>query len=58
MTTRVLAAGDHFVLNRLLIDAVRAEVTGELEFAELTLDWPLVPFGRVAEVDEASGTEE
>jgi D-3-phosphoglycerate dehydrogenase / 2-oxoglutarate reductase len=58
MTTRVLAAGDHFVLNRLLIDAVRAEVTGDLEFAELTLDWPLVPFGRVAEVDEASGTEE
>jgi D-3-phosphoglycerate dehydrogenase / 2-oxoglutarate reductase len=58
MTTRVLAAGDHFVLNRLLIDAVRAEAPGELEFAELTLDWPLVPFGRVAEVDEASGTEE
>ena len=58
MTTRVLAAGDHFVLNRLLINAVRAQAPGELEFAELTLDWPLMPFGRVAEVDEASGTEE
>jgi D-3-phosphoglycerate dehydrogenase len=58
MTTRVLAAGDHFVLNRLLIDALREQVAGDLEFAELTLDWPLVPFGRVAEVDEASGTEE
>ena len=58
MTTRVLAAGDHFVLNRLLIDAVREQVPGELDFTELTLDWPLVPFGKVAEVDEASGTEE
>lgn len=63
MTTRVLAAGDHFVLNRLLVDAVRAEstraeTTGDLEFSELTLPWPVVPFGRVAEVDEASGTED
>lgn len=58
MTTRVLVAGDHFVLNRLLIDAVRSQAPGELEFTEITLDWPLVPFGRVAEVDEASGTEE
>lgn len=58
MTTRVLAAGDHFVLNRLLIDAVRERVPEELEFTELTLDWPIVPFGRVAEVDEASGTED
>jgi D-3-phosphoglycerate dehydrogenase len=58
MTTRVLVAGDHFVLNRLLIEAVRARSPRELEFAELTLDWPLVPFGRVAEVDEASGTED
>jgi len=58
MTTRVLVAGDHFVLNRLLIEAVRARAPRDLEFAELTLDWPLVPFGRVAEVDEASGTEE
>jgi D-3-phosphoglycerate dehydrogenase len=58
MTIRVLVAGDHFVLNRLLIEAVRARAPRELEFAELTLDWPLVPFGRVAEVDEASGTED
>lgn len=56
--TRVLAAGDHFVLNRLLIDAVRAEAPGDLEFTELTLPWPVTPFGRVAEVDEASGTED
>ncbi|MEV5831175.1 2-hydroxyacid dehydrogenase [Spirillospora sp. NPDC052242] len=66
MTTRVLAAGDHFVLNRLLVDALRAETAdgpgggpaADLEFAELTLPWPVEPFGRVAEVDEASGTED
>lgn len=54
----VLAAGDHFVLPRLLTGAVRAEVGAGADIAELTLPWPDVPFGRVAEVEEASGTEE
>ncbi|GLX01512.1 2-hydroxyacid dehydrogenase [Microtetraspora sp. NBRC 16547] len=58
MTIRVLAAGDHFVLNQLLIDALRREVPGELDVRELTLPWPVVPFGRVAEVDEASDVED
>lgn len=59
MTIRVLAAGDHFVLNRLLIDAIRTETpSADLAFTELTLPWPVEPFGRVAEVDEASGTED
>jgi D-3-phosphoglycerate dehydrogenase len=58
MTTRVLAAGDLFVRNRLFIDALRAAAPGDLEISELTLPWPVEPFGRVAEVDEASGTEE
>ncbi|MER6947156.1 2-hydroxyacid dehydrogenase [Nonomuraea sp. NPDC000554] len=58
MTTRVLAAGDHFVQNRLFIDALRREVPGEVEIRELTLPWPVVPFGRVGEVDEASDVEE
>lgn len=58
MTTHILAAGDHFVLNRLLIDAVEREVPDGVEFTEMTLPWPLTPFGPVAEVDEASGTEE
>ena len=56
--TRVLAAGDHFVLNRLLIDALRHEIPDGLEMTELTLPWPVEPFGRIAEVDEASGSEE
>jgi D-3-phosphoglycerate dehydrogenase / 2-oxoglutarate reductase len=61
MTLRILAAGDHFVRNQLLIDAVRAElpdsVAGDVEFGELTLPWPVVPFGKIGEVDEASGDE-
>lgn len=60
MTIRILAAGDHFVLNRLLIEAVRAELPdpAAVEFAELTLPWPVQPFGPVGEVEEASGSEE
>lgn len=58
MTVRVLAAGDRFVLPGLLADALRAEVDAELEIAELSLPWPDVPFGPVAEVVEASGSED
>ncbi|MET8985073.1 2-hydroxyacid dehydrogenase [Nonomuraea wenchangensis] len=58
MTIRVLAAGDHFVTNRLLVDALRREVPGEVDVRELTLPWPVVPFGRVGEVDEASDVED
>lgn len=53
--TRLLAAGDHFVLNSLLVDALAPY---DLEISELTLPWPVEPFGRVAEVNEASGTED
>jgi D-3-phosphoglycerate dehydrogenase / 2-oxoglutarate reductase len=56
--TRVLAAGDHFVLNRLFVDALRREIPHALEVSELMLPWPVEPFGRVGEVDEASGSEE
>lgn len=56
--TRVVAAGDHFVLPRLLADALRAELDGPAELREVTLPWPQVPFGPVGEVSEASGTEE
>lgn len=58
MTTRVLAAGDHFVQNRLFVDALRREVPGEVDIRELTLPWPVEPFGRVGEVDEASDVED
>ncbi|RVX44188.1 D-3-phosphoglycerate dehydrogenase [Nonomuraea polychroma] len=58
MTIRVLVAGDHFVQNRLLADALRREVPGEVDIRELTLPWPVEPFGRVGEVDEASDVED
>jgi len=55
---KVLAAGDLFVLNRLLVEALRAGVERELDITTIELPWPVEPFGRVAEVDEASGSEE
>jgi D-3-phosphoglycerate dehydrogenase len=58
MTGAILAAGDHFVLPALMSRALRAEVGDGVVIRELTLPWPVEPFGRVAEVDEASGTEE
>ncbi|RZQ60568.1 2-hydroxyacid dehydrogenase [Amycolatopsis suaedae] len=54
---RILAAGDEFVGTGLLTEAVRAEAGGGHEFAELSLPWPVVPFGPVGGVVEASGTE-
>jgi D-3-phosphoglycerate dehydrogenase len=56
--TRILIAGDHFVTPDLVIDALRARVGGDLDIDPLTGPWPLVPFGPVAEVDEASDTED
>jgi D-3-phosphoglycerate dehydrogenase len=57
--TRVLLAGDHFVLPELLRSAIdEALPTNDFEYSALELPWPVVPFGRVAEVDEASGTED
>lgn len=56
--TRVLAAGDHFVLPHLFSDALKAEKLDDLDISELTLPWPMEPMGRVAEVDEASGSED
>ncbi len=60
----VLLAGDRFVLNRLLAADLAAQGTGDpaapgaADARRLELPWPDVPFGPVAEVDEASGTEE
>ncbi|MFB6817713.1 NAD(P)-dependent oxidoreductase [Streptomyces sp. NPDC056347] len=59
--TRILLAGDHFVRNSLLAEALyRAlgPLTVEPRLEELTLPWPLEPFGPVAEVTEASDAED
>lgn len=57
MLVKILAAGDYFMKPALFAEALRAQqVTSEL--AELHLSWPLEPFGPIAEVNEASGTED
>ncbi|RPF33522.1 2-hydroxyacid dehydrogenase [Streptomyces sp. TLI_185] len=53
---RVVAAGDHFILPSLITAAVRRELACDVR--ELTLGWPLEPFGPVAEVTEASDAED
>jgi D-3-phosphoglycerate dehydrogenase len=58
MNTRILAAGDHFVTTDLLVHAITRQIPDGITFSELTLPWPVQPFGRIGEVDEASGTEE
>jgi D-3-phosphoglycerate dehydrogenase / 2-oxoglutarate reductase len=67
---KILAAGDHFVSPELFARELAAELgggpgrgsaggpVGGHTVAELTLPWPLTPFGPVAEVTEASGDEE
>ncbi|WP_030675424.1 2-hydroxyacid dehydrogenase [Streptomyces sp. NRRL B-1347] len=58
MSTTVLAAGDHFVLPRLLTEELRKATGAAVDVRELTLPWPHTPFGPVGEVVEASGTED
>jgi len=55
---RVLAAGDRFIRASLLRAELEAALPGALDISEIEFGWPDVPFGRVAEVDEASGTED
>lgn len=58
MSTRILVAGDHFILPSIFADAIRAEVKGPIEFREYRSPWPRVPFGKIGEVTEASGSED
>jgi D-3-phosphoglycerate dehydrogenase len=53
-----LLAGDQFVRNDLLREALAAEVGGQLTLREIAFAWPVDPFGPVAEVREAAGSEE
>jgi D-3-phosphoglycerate dehydrogenase len=55
----VLLAGDEFVLNSLLAEELAAVAGADAwSVHELAFPWPTVPFGRVAEVDEAAGDED
>ena len=55
---RILLAGDLFVTNQLLREALRNEAVDLEAATEHGFAWPVEPFGDVAEVHEASGTEE
>jgi D-3-phosphoglycerate dehydrogenase len=55
---RTLLAGDLFVRNDLLRAALVENLGDQLEFSEISFEWPSDPFGPVAEVKEAAGTEE
>ena len=55
--TKILVAGDRFVLNRLLLDALGAEGVDVAGVVEREFAWPVEPFGDVAEVHEAAGDE-
>jgi D-3-phosphoglycerate dehydrogenase len=57
-TVKTLLAGDHFVRNELLAKALSSLDDVSFDFREVTLPWPLTPFGPVAEVDEASDAED
>jgi D-3-phosphoglycerate dehydrogenase / 2-oxoglutarate reductase len=55
---QLLIAGDHFVTPDLVAGALADRLGRQLPARTLTLPWPYTPFGRVAEVDEASGDED
>jgi D-3-phosphoglycerate dehydrogenase len=55
---KILAAGDRFVLSRLLVEGLEKELGEDLDTATLDFGWPIEPFGRVAEVEEAAGSED
>ncbi|MGW1341842.1 2-hydroxyacid dehydrogenase [Kribbella sp. NPDC002412] len=57
-TIKALLAGDHFVRNEMLAKALSSLDDVAFDFREVTLPWPLTPYGRVAEVDEASDAED
>jgi D-3-phosphoglycerate dehydrogenase len=56
--TVVLAAGDRFIRSARFAAALDRSVGDRVQVREIEFEWPDVPFGKVAEVDEASGTED
>lgn len=55
---KILLAGDDFIRNEILAREITARVTFQPNFTTLTLPWPSIPFGPVAEVEEASDCED
>jgi D-3-phosphoglycerate dehydrogenase len=55
---KILLAGDDFIGNEILAREITARVSFQPDFSTLTLPWPSIPFGPVAEVEEASDCED
>lgn len=55
---KILAAGDRHVLSSLLVEALEQELGDELDITTLDFAWPQEPQKEIAEVKEASGSEE
>lgn len=55
---RILLAGDDFIRNELLAQEIAARLPGVPDFSVLDIPWPRIPFGPVAEVHEACGSED
>lgn len=55
---RLLVVGDHFIPSSLMRAGIPAQVKDSLEIAEASTPFPLEPFRDIAEVKEASGSEE
>ena len=55
---KILLAGDGFVLNDLLEREITRVLSIKCEISKIVLPWPATPFVRVADVDEASGSED
>lgn len=56
--TTVLLAGDDFVRNDVLAQLVTERAPFDVDLSSLDMPWPEVPYGTVAEVDEASDRED
>lgn len=54
---KLLAIGDHFILSSLMRDSL-GELAQQFEITEAATPFPLEPFHNIAEVREASGSEE
>lgn len=55
---KILLAGDGFVLNDLLEREITTVLSIKCEISKIVLPWPAIPFVPVADVDEASGSED
>ncbi|MEO6966229.1 MAG: 2-hydroxyacid dehydrogenase [Acidobacteriaceae bacterium] len=54
----ILVVGDHFIASSLMKEALAARLGEDFEYVEASTPFPITPFHSIAEVKEASGSEE